>query len=158
MVIWTDNALSHITEFIDEAKDDTEEMAKSYMRKLVDYVDILETMPELGKNMEYIISNYEIRQLIYKKLPEHGAKFYTSYQTLLYYLTNTQTNVFIKMLFVSKFISYRKYNYLSLLRRSFPHPWRGLPLPHPLRRRRPPTLRHAKFYPYSLQQRYRRAC
>lgn len=37
------------------------------MKKLVDYVDILETMPELGKNIEYIISNYEIRQLIYKK-------------------------------------------------------------------------------------------
>lgn len=67
MVIWTDNALSHITEFIDEEKEDTEETAKSYMRRLVDYVDILETMPELGKNMEYIISNYEIRQLIYKK-------------------------------------------------------------------------------------------
>ncbi len=67
MVIWTDNAISHITEFIDESKDDTEEVAKSYMRKLVDYVDILETMPELGKNMNYIISNYEIRQLIYKK-------------------------------------------------------------------------------------------
>ena len=64
MVIWTDNALSHITEFIDEAKEDTEETAKSYMSRLVDYVDILETMPALGKNMEYIISNYEIRQLI----------------------------------------------------------------------------------------------
>ena len=67
MVIWTDNALSHITEFIDEAKEHTEETAKYYMKKLVDYVDILETMPELGKNIEYIISNYEIRQLIYKK-------------------------------------------------------------------------------------------
>ena len=65
MVIWTDNALSHITEFIDEAKEDTEETAKSYMSRLVDYVDILETMPALGKNMEYIISNYEIRQLIW---------------------------------------------------------------------------------------------
>ena len=52
MVIWTDNALSHITEFIDETKENTEETAKSYMRKLVDYVDILETMPELGKKME----------------------------------------------------------------------------------------------------------
>ena len=67
MVIRTANALSHITEFIDEAKEDTEETAKYYMKKLVDYVDILETMPELGKNIEYIISNYEIRQLIYKK-------------------------------------------------------------------------------------------
>ncbi len=67
MVIWTDNALSHITEFIDETTEDTGGTAKSYMRKLVDYVDILETMPELGKNMEYIISNYEIRQLTYEK-------------------------------------------------------------------------------------------
>ena len=67
MVIWTDNAISHITEFIDEAREDTEEIAKSYMRKLVDYVDILETMPELGKDMDFIISNYKIRQLIYKK-------------------------------------------------------------------------------------------
>ena len=52
MVIWTDNALSHITEFIDEAKEGTEETAKSYMRKLVDYVEILSvlhTKLDLGK-------------------------------------------------------------------------------------------------------------
>jgi plasmid stabilization system protein ParE len=67
MVNWTDNALLNITEFIDEAKNDTEESAKAYMKKLVDYVDILETMPELGKNIDYIISNYEVRQMIYKK-------------------------------------------------------------------------------------------
>lgn len=46
MVIWTDNAISHFTEFIDEAKEGIEETVKSYMRKLVDYVDILETMPD----------------------------------------------------------------------------------------------------------------
>lgn len=67
MVIWTDNAISHITEFIDERKEDTEESVKSYMRKLIDYTDILDTMPELGKNIEYMIANYEIKQLIYKK-------------------------------------------------------------------------------------------
>lgn len=67
MVKWTDNALSHITEFIDDAREDTEETAKSYIKKLVDYVDILETMPELGKVMEYDIFNYEIRQMLYKK-------------------------------------------------------------------------------------------
>lgn len=49
MVIWTDNALSNITEFIDEAREDTEKTAKSYMKKLVDYVDILETMPQIRK-------------------------------------------------------------------------------------------------------------
>ena len=67
MVVWTDNAISHITEFIDEARIDTEEVAKAYMNKLVEYVDILETMPEIGKKLEYIIANYEVRQMIYKK-------------------------------------------------------------------------------------------
>lgn len=67
MVIWTDNAISHITEFISDAKNDTEETAKNYMKKLVDYADILENMPQMGKNLEYILGNYEIRQLIYKK-------------------------------------------------------------------------------------------
>ncbi len=67
MVIWTDNAISHITEFIDETKENTEEISKAYMRKLIDYIDILETMPELGKNIKFVVSNYEIRQLIYKK-------------------------------------------------------------------------------------------
>ena len=67
MVVWTDNAISHIKEFIDEARTDTEETAKAYMNKLVDYADILETMPEIGKKMEYVISNYEIRQMLYKK-------------------------------------------------------------------------------------------
>lgn len=67
MVVWTDNAISNITEFIDGARTDTEETAKTYMNKLVDYANILETMPELGKKLEYVISNYEIRQMIYKK-------------------------------------------------------------------------------------------
>lgn len=67
MVVWTDNAISHITEFIDEAREGTEETAKTYMRKLVDYTDILETMPEIGKKTNFYISDYEIRQMIYKK-------------------------------------------------------------------------------------------
>ena len=67
MVVWSDNAISHITEFIDEAKMNTEETAKSYISKLIDYTAILETMPKAGKKMEYIVSKYEIRQMIYKK-------------------------------------------------------------------------------------------
>lgn len=66
MVVWSDNAISHITEFISEARTDTEETAKAYMQKLVDYTDILETMPQIGKSMEFIVSDYEIRQIIYK--------------------------------------------------------------------------------------------
>lgn len=67
MVIWTDNAISHITEFIDDSRPDTEKTAKTYMSKLVDYADILETMPKIGKCMENNIFSYEIRQMIYKK-------------------------------------------------------------------------------------------
>ena len=67
MVVWTDNAISHITEFIDEVREGTEKTAKTYMRKLVDYTDILETMPEIGKKTNFYISNYEVRQMIYKK-------------------------------------------------------------------------------------------
>ena len=67
MVVWTDNAISHITEFIDEVREGTEKTAKTYMRKLVDYTDILETMPEIGKKTNFYISDYEIRQMIYKK-------------------------------------------------------------------------------------------
>lgn len=67
MVIWTDNAISHITDFIDEAREGTEKTAKNYMKKLIEYADILETMPELGKKMEKIIADNDIRQLIYKK-------------------------------------------------------------------------------------------
>lgn len=67
MLIWTDNAISHITEFIKEARTDTEETVKSYMNKLVDYVDTLDNMREIGKDFEYVISSYKLRQLIYKK-------------------------------------------------------------------------------------------
>jgi len=65
MLIWTDNAISHIQEFIKEARTDTEKTAKAYMNKLVDYADSLDNMPKAGKKLE-IISNYELRQLIYK--------------------------------------------------------------------------------------------
>ena len=67
MVIWTDNSITNITEFLDEAKEGTEETAKTYMQKLVDYVDIIEIMPEIGKNINFLISDYEVRQIIYKK-------------------------------------------------------------------------------------------
>ena len=33
MLIWTDNAISHIQEFIKEARTDTEITAKAYMNK-----------------------------------------------------------------------------------------------------------------------------
>lgn len=66
MVKWTDNAIANITDFIDSARFDTENTAKNYMSKLVDYIDILNTMPDLGKVIENKVFNYEIRQLVYK--------------------------------------------------------------------------------------------
>lgn len=44
-----------------------EENSKSYMRKLIDYTDILDTMPDLGKKVDKNIFRYQINQLIYKK-------------------------------------------------------------------------------------------
>lgn len=67
MVIWTDNSISHITEFIDEARNDTEKVAKEYMKRLIDYADILNQIPNLGKKIDFVISEYVIRQIIYKK-------------------------------------------------------------------------------------------
>lgn len=66
MLIWTDNAISHIQEFIKEARTDTEITAKAYMNKLIDFVDGIDKMSKVGKKLE-MISNYELRQLIYKK-------------------------------------------------------------------------------------------
>lgn len=66
MVIWTDTAISHITEFINESKC-TKKYIKSYTNQLIDYIDVLETMPKIGKKIDYVISNYELKQLIYKK-------------------------------------------------------------------------------------------
>ena len=67
MVVWSEVAISHITEFIDEAKEGTEQTAKNYMNKLIDYVDILETMPNLGKDVQMVIYKYNVKQIIYKK-------------------------------------------------------------------------------------------
>ena len=67
MVIWTNNAILHITDFVKEAKNGTEEVAKEYILKLIDYVDTIETMPKIGKKVNYNATNYEIRQIIYKK-------------------------------------------------------------------------------------------
>lgn len=67
MVVWSDTSIMHITEFIDDAKNGTEQTAKIYMKKLVDYSEILDTMPKLGKDFQFELYDYELKQLIYKK-------------------------------------------------------------------------------------------
>lgn len=68
MVVWSDTSIMHITEFVDEAKNGTEQTAKNYMNKLIDYVEILNTMPNLGNDFPIKLYNkYKLKQLIYKK-------------------------------------------------------------------------------------------
>ena len=66
MVIWTDKAVINIQEFIQNAREDTENTARNYMNKLVDYVESLDNMTEMGKKYESPFTNYEIRQLVYR--------------------------------------------------------------------------------------------
>ena len=59
MVIWTDKAKKHITDFIDNARNGTENIAKNYIFKLVEYTYMLDKMKCLGtqldKNIIYLI-------------------------------------------------------------------------------------------------------
>ncbi len=76
MVIWAETAINHITQFIDDAKSGTEQTAKKYIEKLIDYVEILNEMPNIGKTFTSKIYKYELRQLLYKK------------HRIIYYLNN----------------------------------------------------------------------
>lgn len=38
MVVWTDNSIVHITEFLNIAREDTEDTAKTYMKKLIEII------------------------------------------------------------------------------------------------------------------------
>jgi plasmid stabilization system protein ParE len=76
MVIWAETAINHITQFIDDAKSGTEQTAKKYIEKLIDYVEILNEMPNIGKTFTSKVYKYELRQLLYKK------------HRIIYYLNN----------------------------------------------------------------------
>ena len=76
MVIWAETAINHITQFIDDAKSGTEQTAKKYIEKLIDYVEILNEMPNIGKTFASKVNKYELRQLLYKK------------HRIIYYLNN----------------------------------------------------------------------
>lgn len=67
MLIWTDKAVENITDFINGARVNTKDNARRYMNKLVEQVENLEKMPELGKNVENIYKELKLKQLIYKK-------------------------------------------------------------------------------------------
>ena len=58
MVIWAETAINHITQFIDDAKSGTEQTAKKYIEKLIDYVEILNEMPNIGKTFASKVYKY----------------------------------------------------------------------------------------------------
>lgn len=57
MVIWTDKAVFNIQEFIQNAREDTENTVRNYMNKLVDYVESLDNMMQMGKKYEAPFTN-----------------------------------------------------------------------------------------------------
>lgn len=66
MVIWTERAKKHITDFIDNARSGTGKVAKEYMLKLVSYTNILDNMNYLGTKLDKKIYLDSVRQLVYK--------------------------------------------------------------------------------------------
>jgi len=54
LVIWTDKAKKHVTVFIDNARNGTENIAKNYIFKLVEYTYMLDKMKYLGVQLDKI--------------------------------------------------------------------------------------------------------
>ena len=67
MVVWTTSAISDLEHLILNTKSNYKNTIKKYIRNLINYIEILNTMPYLGKRIYYKNSNLEIRQLLYKK-------------------------------------------------------------------------------------------
>lgn len=63
---WTERAKKHITDFIDNARLDTKNVAKKYMLKLINYANILDDMNYLGSQLHNEPYLDSVRQLIYK--------------------------------------------------------------------------------------------
>ena len=54
MLIWTDNAITHIKEFIKETRINTEETAKYYMKNNVVILAVLHTRLDIQKALKKI--------------------------------------------------------------------------------------------------------
>ena len=66
MLIWTEPAKKDVMEFINNAKFDTQNTIKQYFLKMSDYLEILNTMPHLGKRIQLFRDDLHIRQIIFK--------------------------------------------------------------------------------------------
>ncbi len=66
MLIWTKPAQKDVMEFINTAKPGTNSTIKLYFFKLSKYIEILNTMPYLGKKLDLFSLDLNIHQIIYK--------------------------------------------------------------------------------------------
>ena len=66
MLIWTEPAKKDVMNYIDTAKAGTEDNLKKYFLELINYIDVLNFMPYLGKKLNLLSVDLHIRQIIYK--------------------------------------------------------------------------------------------
>ncbi len=67
MVIWTNNAVENMQEFIEDARNDTQEVARAYMNRLVDYAETLNEFQNLGTDIEVAFKlKYHLKMLVFE--------------------------------------------------------------------------------------------
>lgn len=65
MLIFTKNAISNINEFINSNRTYTKQNAKKYMKNLINFIQIIDDMNYIGKNIIYNFEGYNLKQIIY---------------------------------------------------------------------------------------------
>ncbi len=66
MLIWTKPAKEDVMEFINTARLDSQTTIKNYFLKLIEYIEILDQMPYLGKQLHLFSNDLHIRQIIFR--------------------------------------------------------------------------------------------
>ena len=66
MLVWTKPAKEDVMEFINTARLDSQNSIKQYFLKLVKYIEILDQIPYLGKQLHLFSNDLHIRQLIFR--------------------------------------------------------------------------------------------
>lgn len=66
MLIWTKPAKEDVMEFINTARFGSQNTIKKYFLKLMNYIEILNQMPYLGKQLHLFSNDLHIRQIVFK--------------------------------------------------------------------------------------------
>lgn len=66
MLVWTKQAKKDVMEFINTAKSGTKNTVKKYFLNLSTYIEYLDSMPYLGKQLNLFPQDFNIRQIIFK--------------------------------------------------------------------------------------------